>query len=319
MAPKKGDFGGVTPNCYTEVHMLISTGTTQLYRRGAVYYIRVIVPFSLRHRFRRREITYSLRESDGHKARQKLKIFSLFLNEIFERALKMPNLSIEVIDEVVRHFFKEELAKARINGSDPTWEAFKATGEFDDRILELRTIQYPSLMLDEEGDVVTPVPQPLSAPVTTILKDLDVPTPSTDHPLFQFLIGEVYKARQEAARIEEAIMLGRAQSLQLPQGKYAVQGAPQVVYPVAPAFVPPPTAPQNLDSWITEFAAENVRANKWRAGKVELGNTRKLQDFAACVGGHKQLHEITDADIKHYRDLVFDIPTNFRKGASHSS
>lgn len=148
-----------------------------------------------------------------------------------------------------------------------------------------------------------------------IVDNMRLPRMEVGSADFLHLAGQMRVAEVEAQRIYIAKLSGASLNEQQPTGQFAVSALPTMIESLSePRFIPPSTAPRNLDDLITRYCEEKVRAGAWREGKVAKGNERKLRLFAQTVGTDKAPHEVSYDDVARYRDLVWQLPQNFGKG-----
>jgi integrase len=70
---------------------------------------------------------------------------------------------------------------------------------------------------------------------------------------------------------------------------------------------------------IESYCTAKTQNGAWRKGKVADGNKRKLELFAQFVGANKAIQQISESDIERYKEAVWQVPVNFRKGKPQST
>lgn len=304
--------------------------TTNLFRRGAIYYFRVTVPVALRMKVGRTELWLSLRTRDPGEARRRAVASATAAHRLFDLLRLLPMLTKSQIDALIRRYFETRLEldeEFRLEDrprpfdwrADP-WARLhlKQIGDTDEEIdAEIRErrrhaldIAYDEMLAHDESEL----------PGMLQRKELDLAAKAADHLLgrhgltldresmeYRQLCLGMLRADLEAVRV----MIGRS------QGDWGVQprdrlfaGTPLVSGPnitTDPPSVPVPEKP--IAESVARFLDEKSRSGvtkKWTAeNRVAL---RMLQEFHPA---RQTVASFTKADLIEFKDAVGELPARY--------
>ncbi len=298
------------------------SGHTRLYRRGATYYHRAIVPADIKDTYPKTEEIRSLGTKDYREALRLVKIEAVKVDNRFDahraeirraNQAKHEELSVEQIRNIgnVYHaYLLEEDEETRVEGfedepkemvvitpdQDPN-QVLKATGtrkesfeqqeEFNDESREQLKRDYPRGKVDDF----------FMGEVDEVLSWADVNLPLlTSSPSRKLVARELQRVTLKA---QEAIA-------QRNQGEIVDTPAIEPLVPVAPL-----KRSQLLLSEVAgEWADEKARTS-WRP-KTEKDHRTWMKNFIEVVGD-KPLADYTKADARAFKTMLLKLPANWVK------
>ncbi|MGG9998916.1 DUF6538 domain-containing protein [Pseudovibrio ascidiaceicola] len=298
------------------------SGHTRLYRRGATYYHRAIVPADIKDTYPKTEEIRSLGTKDYREALRLVKIEAVKVDNRFDahraeirraNQVKHEELSVEQIRNVgkVYHaYLLEEDEETRVEGfedepreavvitpdQDPN-EVLKATGtrkesfeqqeEFNDESREQLKRDYARGKVDDF----------FMGEVDEVLSWADVNLP--------LLISS--PSRKLVARELQRVTLKAQEAIaQRNQGEIVDTPAIEPLAPVAP-----PKRSQPLLSEVSaEWADEKARTS-WRP-KTDKDHRTWMKNFIEVVGD-KPLADYTKADARAFKTMLLKLPANWVK------
>ena len=284
----------------------------KLFRRKDRWYVRVQVPKAMQKRLRKKEYWISLKTSDRQEAMMLAPSVvaekRTVINMVYNRLEGIRQTITEFTDEQREALFREAYSEHVASSSDLLSEyensRFESLVEFanhreatvEDMIARLRVSQgnYPAinvmmLRLAEANGIATP--EGTKAEET--------------------LRAACIEGFIEAKRNEVALLRGRA--VHADPNPVIVDpdsGRPREFTPLKTILARPPEEPISLTKLVEEFIAN---PNKIRTPKTKNSIRGSMEVVIEILGDATPPDEITDLDCERVRDLIMQLPPNFKK------
>lgn len=293
-----------TANCYSEGLKKMS-GHTRLYRRGAVYYHRAVVPADIVETYGKREELISLRTKDHAEALRKVRIKAVEVDNRFEEhrqtlrgrdaAPVVDELSpeqIQAIKAIYHAHLLEEDEAVRLDGfredhevqpelptpSFDDWEA--TTDELEKHVRQLRGRFKVDPHYEFEVEEVSEWPE----------VNLKV-SPGT----------KAFK--QFAAALQDATLQAFADMRSRNEGNYVSTPDPKIE--LTPIF---PKLSVVLEDWIKEKSKED-----WTEATAKEHRVWAEQFMLLC--GDRPINEYVKDDARRFKQVLLRLPSNWKKKA----
>ncbi|WP_394179692.1 DUF6538 domain-containing protein [Yoonia maritima] len=287
------------------------TGHTRLYRRGATYYHRAVVPKDIIDTYRKREETFSLRTKDRSEALQRVRIEAVRVDQLFARhrlesapntpdahSLELDELTSEQIStakQAYLHYLLDEEEEVRLDGfsdpedtSEPLFDTPRPTFEERQESLEwLDEITRSNLARGKRDEIFLAEAQEVLTwdGIELSLKDTSVSWPR--------LIRALQEASVEAATARRKRDIGDS----IPTPSYpdaAPISGKQLTLSVA---VSEWTAEKSRDAWSVKVRNDHMT---WMAAFTHIAGDRPLGDYSKD-------------DARAFKSLLLKLPPNWRK------
>jgi len=294
-----------TANCYSKGLQKVS-GHTRLYRRGAVYYHRAVVPADIVETYGKREELISLKTKDHAEALRKVRIKAVEVDNRFEehrRALRARDAApvvdvlspeqIQAIKAIYHAHLLEEDEAVRMDGfredhevqpavSTPTFEDWKATAdELDEHVRKLRGRFKVDRFYEFEVEEVS------------------------SWPGVNLKVSSGTKAfKQFAAALQDAALQAFKDMRSRNVGDYVP--TPDLEIEVTPTC---PKLSVVLENWIEEKSKED-----WTEATAQEHRVWTEQFMLLC--GDKPINQYRKDDARQFKQVLLKLPPNWKKKAA---
>ena len=291
-----------TGNCYSEGLKKVS-GHTRLYRRGAVYYHRAVVPADIVETYGKREELISLRTKDRAEALRKVRIKAVEIDNRFDehRRSRRARDTVPVVDELSpdqiqaikaiyhAHLLEEDEA-VRLDGfredhevppelPSPSFDDWKAdTDVLDKHVRQLRGRFKVDPHYEFEVEEVSEWPE----------VNLKV-SPGT----------KAFK--QFAAALQDATLQAFADMRSRNEGNYVP--TPEIETTAAPRY---PKLSNTLEDWIEEKSKED-----WTEATAKEHRVWTEQFMLLC--GDRPINEYGKDDARRFKQVLLRLPSTWKK------
>ena len=267
--------------------------------RGRVFYFRRAIPKRLTARFGRREIMLSLRTSDQAVARRRCRILANVFESLVQGVDRVPGLTPEQIDGLVRAYFRREWEKVNETAwqvaDDPVLDAATESAGARQVVSELR-----QHLIAQEIDPAT------RRDVREVLAESGVENLSPVSDEYHQLALGLLRARLEASRLLAATLDGQTGEL-APQDPLfqgiVVTGMPDLGERSGKAS-------HTLGALIGAYC--DMKAGVSWTQQSALEYRRALDMFAEFVGSKRPITSVQTKDIREFRDILAKLPKSFR-------
>lgn len=295
-----------TGNCYSGGLRKVS-GHTRLYRRGAVYYHRAVVPADIVESYGKREELISLRTKDRAEALRRVRIKAVEVDNRFElhRRQLSDRASAPVLDDLTPEQMRaiqaiyhahllEEDEQVRIEGlfeeGDPLPEmpvpSFDEWGElateFSEDAKRLRARFKSDVFFDDEAEEV----------LSWSDVNLKVRPGSTGF-------------KKVVAAIQAAIIQAADDVLRRHDGDYVPTPEPDPT----DKMLATPLMSVAVEAWVREKTRES-----WSPTTEQEHRTWTSAFIETC--GDRQIHEYTKEEARRFKAILLQLPANWKKKAA---
>lgn len=272
-----------------------------LYKRGRVFYFRRGIPRNYKRWFQQREIKFSLRTRDVFTARIRCRKFSNRFEQLMLRVARMPNLTKDNIDSLLRGYFEGLLSKteelAVMLPDDP---AIDLAFEIDE--LQSERTALNKRIGKRDYDSTTRLD------AQDLLETNGYTAPGLGSEEFDAICNGILRARSEQRRILRAML----------QGEYENSESLDPLFKgVQSPGLPPVQGEKNSSTFVTLSSVIKLystfkSAHSW-VSKTRDENERILGWFAEFVGPDKNIKAVSVNDVRDFRDLLLKLTSNFSK------
>lgn len=276
--------------------------TPRVVRRAHTYYFRMAIPRHLTHRLRAHEIKVSLRTADPLVARLRGTSLSNALDMFLHRLPRMPDLTFEDIDSLIKGYFRRALSRsiehAHILPKDHQFDQAGEIGYLMSRMQELEAnLAHRSWPVSVQSEAHTIL--------GTILPEKLAPVSER----FQQLCQGILRADHESARILAAMLAG----------KYHEAAPKDPMFAGIIINEPPPVSgeetvaspEQTLASVAALFHAFKAK-HDW-VKKTAADVSRVLSLAKSVIGEKRPIKKLDKEDVKAMRDALASLPPNYMK------
>jgi hypothetical protein len=288
------------------------TGHTRLYRRGATYYHRAVVPKDIISSYGKREETFSLRTKDRAEALQRVRVEAVRVDKLFAKYRRdqagikptapKPALSELTIDQIARtkraylHYLLDEDEDIRLDGfydpedhSTPLSETPRPT--FEERQLGI-----------EESDEVT------RANLARGQRDVFFRSEAEEALTWDGIELRLDGTSPSWPRLIRALQEATVEAIAIIQKRDNGDSIPTPAYPDAKpsASIDQPT----LSAVVTAWEAEKARG-EW-SSKVRNDYMAWMSLFQQ-IAGDRPLGDYTKEDARAFKSVLLKLPANWRK------
>ena len=284
----------------------------ELFRRGDRWYVRVQVPSAMQETLQRKEHWISLKTSDRQQAmrvaasvveKKRAEISGVY-NRLMAIRTTVSEFSPEQYLALYREAYEEQVAIQVDLIAEYQSSRFKSLAEFSDAygqaldglIIQLRAcrgerpeINIMMLKLADSNAIRTP------------------PGSAAEEQLRQICVDSFIESkRNELARL-------RGQAVHENPNPEVVDpstGRPRDYVPLKQILARPPEKPVSLTSLVEDFLSN---PNKVRTDKTKNSIRGSMAVVIEVLGDTTPLDQITEADCERVRDLLMQLPPNFKK------
>lgn len=284
----------------------------KLFRRKNRWYVRVQVPKGMQKRLGKKEYWKSLRTSDRQEAlRVAPSVVAdarAIMNATFSKAEGIRTTITEFAQDHGQALFREAYANHVRGGSDLISEyessAFRSLKEFADH-REAVVVEMIARLRVERG--VNPSIKIMMLSLAEA-NGFNAPPGSKAEDTLRRICVESFI---EAKRNEVALLRGKAvHTSPNPEIVDPASGRPRDFTPLRSLLARPPEEPVSLTKLVEEFIAN---PNKIRTPKTQKSIRGSLEVVIEILGDATPPDEITELDCERVRDIIMQLPPNFRK------
>lgn len=280
---------------------LASKRPLYLVRRKDSFYFRRALPLRLHERFGRAEIKVSLRTSESRTAEMRARMLTNRFVQLTSLVERMPELTPEVINRIVRDAFTQGLENIREVVRDVSEDGLIDTS------LELSEAKeaYAALqqrLMSRDYEKITEIE------AREFLEDSNIVPPAIVSDEWDALCHGLTRARAEGFRIYAAMLEGRYDDVEPKDPLF--KGPVNAVLGQAA-----PTSGPTVVELANQFIDLKSKA-EWKK-KTQLDNIRVLRWFREMAGEKRSITSISKADVQDFRDLLMALPKNYAKAAKY--
>jgi len=280
---------------------LASIRLKYLVRRDGVYYFRRALPLNLQSRFERAEIKVSLQTDDSRTAEMRTRELTNRFVQLTSLVKRMPELTPQIIDRIVRDSFSRGLENVREVVMDVS------TDGHIDKAFELAQTE-ESIKALQQRLASRDYEKATEVEAGELLDEANITTPNKVSEEWDALCHGLTRARVESFRIYAAMLEGRYDDVE----------------PKDPLFKGPANAVLGQTSSTTgplvarladQFIELKSKA-EW-VKKTQLDNIRVLKWFREMVGEKRTITSIGKTDVQDFRELLMGLPVNYSKAKKY--
>lgn len=276
-------------------------GVDYLCKRGRIFYFRRAIPTHLVERFQRKEIKVSLRTRDEFTARICCREISNRFEKLMFRVARMPDLTKDKIDALLRGYFEGLLSKAEeLAVMIPDDPDIDITFEIDD--LQSNQIDFKKRIGKRDYDNATL----LDAEELLTTNGYRIPRKGNEE--FEIICNGILRARSEQSRILGAMLQGDYENTEPIDPLF--KGVQFPGLPPVPGDKSSPSA-STVSSVINGYC--DLKSDHDWVPKTLDENKRILGWFADFVGPEKKIKGVTVDDCRDFRNALSKLPANFTK------
>ena len=272
-----------------------------LVQRGGVYYFRRALPLNLQSRFGRAEIKVSLLTKDSCTAEMRSRELTNRFVQLTSLVKRMPELSPEVINRIVRDAFTRGLENIREVARDVSEDAHVDSAHELSETKEAYAALQQRLATRNYEKVI-------EVEAREFLDEVNIAPPAKASDEWDALCHGLTRARAEGFRIYMAMLEGRYEDIEPKDPMF--KGPVNSVLGQAALAAGPSVAE------LAEQFIELKSKAEWKK-KTQLDNIRVLNWFREMAGEKRSITSISKADVQDFRDLLMALPKNYAKAKKY--
>lgn len=272
--------------------------------RHGIFYFRQVIQPHLQPVLERREIKFSLHTSVASTAVLRCEQVVASLTHLMEDIRILAKLNEARATAIAHDYLQKEIHRFE--------DMFKGGAGNLDLIKEELAKRVWRAKKDHRGSLEGNVSNGAKDRAEDVLIEAGEPRPEWDSPEFEAFTRKIILAHFEDARIATARFDRDHASIAIQNSLFAGLDVGLVRHPTAQVVAATTPPSPNLATGLTIIEAKNkyVKANEksWQSGKTCDEKTRILLWFIEFMEGKSYLTQITDADMREFRDALTSIP-----------
>jgi integrase len=292
-------------------HLEKMTGHTRLYRRGATYYHRAVVPKDIINSYEKREETFSLRTKDRGEALQRVRVEAVRVDKLFAKhrrdqaGIKLtapkPALSELTIDQIAR------TKRAYLHHLLDEDEDIRLDGFYDPEDHSAQLFETPRPTFEERQSGIEESDAFTRANLARGKRDVFLRSEAEEVLTWDHIELHLAEASSSWPRLIRALQEATVEAIAIIRKRDVGDSIPTPAYPDSmPNLVDQPT----LSTVVTAWEAEKARG----AWSVKVRN-----DYLAWmllfqqIAGDRPLGNYSKEDARTFKSVLLKLPANWRK------
>lgn len=276
--------------------------------RQGVFYFRQVVHPNLRRILGRREVKFSLHTSVASTAVLRCELVVTVLNHLFEGIQIVAKLDEARATAIARDYLQKQIHRFE--------DVFKGGAGSAELIQEELAKRVWRAKKDHRGSLEGSVSNGAKDRAQDVLIEAEEPLPEWDSLEFEAFTKKIIQAHIEDARIATARFDRDYANVAIHNPLFAGLDVGLVRHPTAqvisPTIAPAPSSSASIAGLMTIVEAKDkhlkAKEKQWNSGKTYDEKVRTLLWFIEFMGNKGMLAQITDADIRGFRDALVKVP-----------